>query len=584
MKLFKILCFALILVVQHSCKDLFDRKPLDKIASSDVWNNSQLIDANLAQLYAETPLFYQENTQYSNEPSVWGSELFSDNNGAHTSWMTGVIDQTGGQIEFWAYTQIRDLNTFIQNVPNSPMDAKIKVIRVAEARFLRAFDYFEMVKRYGGVPIITVPQLISSPADELIVPRNSEKEVYDFIAKECDEISVVLPEVASEFGRVTKYVAMALKSRAMLYAGSVATFGKQQLNGLLGFPVSDAPAYWQKSYDASKAIVSSAKFGLFNKYPNEKAKNYQYIWLDERHSETIFSKVFNGKNVVGHSWDYYHYPAGFEMGWGGQVSLYVETVESYDKTDGSSGKWDYNAIQSNLISFDNLFKDKDPRFFGSALYTEAIFKTGKIYCQNGTYMNGISGPLTISNTVVGQYNGANWFARSNQYAKNYVSGTGFPILKFVDITKTTQPQVGESTTDYIIFRYGETLLNLAEAAFELGKADEALLNTNLVRARAGMPALTSIDRDKIRAERRIELAFEGHRFWDLRRWRIAVAELSKVMHKLKINFDWNTKMYQVIIEKADIVTRSFVDKQYYLPITFSRISNNPKLAPENPGY
>lgn len=581
MKKYKIyICFLFILTLM-SCKKFLDQSPLDKISSASVFTDVNLINANLADLYATTPFMMNENSNLVMMLAWMGGESYTVN--APPTWIQGLLNSTGGHLEYWSYSHIRNINYFIQNVSTAPIDTAVRSSRVAEARFLRAWDYFEMVKRYGGVPIITVPQSIDQPVDSMQVPRNSEKQVYDFIASECDAIAAALPEVSTQYGRITKYTALALKSRAMLYAGSIAQFGTQQLNGLLGFAASDAAIYYQKAFNASKAIVSSGKFSLYNKYPSDKSKNYQYIWLEEKNSETIFSKVYNGLGVVGHSFDYYSYPAGFELAWGGDTQGYLETFEAYDKLDGTSGAWDPVAIQSGLHTTAELFGNRDPRMFATLLHAEAPFKTGIVYTHNGTYPNGTSSTLNISSTVLGQWNGANWQARPTSWAKNVNAGTGFPLKKFIDETKV-QPIVGGSTTDYIVYRYAETLLNLAEAAFELGNTTEALANVNLVRTRAGMPTYTSITRDQIRHERQVELMFEGHRFWDLRRWRIADVELSKVKHKAVLNFDWASKTYQVKIQNVDPVTRAFGAKQYYLPITVNRIANSPKLAPENPGY
>jgi len=312
---------------------------------------------------------------------------------------------------------------------------------------------------------------------------------------------------------------------------------------------------------------------------SDKALNYQYIFLDERNIETIFSKVYNGKDKVGHSFDYYNFPPGFEKYWGGSTGAYLETVESYEYKDGSSGKLDYDSLENDLIDFDNLFENKDPRFFASVLYPGTNFKNGKIYCHGGTYYNGT---LITENTLIGDYEGHPWYAIGP--SKNRMYGYGFPIRKFVNELKE-QDLRGESETDYIVFRYAEILLNIAEAAYELGKTEEAIDFLNEIRERAGIAPLTSINRDKIRKERKIELMFEGHRFWDLRRWRIAVDELSKEKHCIRMNFDWNTKKYTDIqVQAADQTTRDFETKHYYFPITVSRISNNPNLAPENPGY
>ena len=568
---------TLFIYLQYGCDSIFDRESLDKITSDEVWANEDLIVSNLADLYASTPFYYAENDIKITQPAYMGAEAYV--HGASSSWIQGTLDESGGVWEFWAYDEIRDINTFIENVGDASLDEETRELRLAEARFLRAFDYFEMVKRYGGVPIITVPQSLNDSDEELYVSRNTEKEVYDFIATECDEIAEILPEVADEYGRATKYAALTLKSRAMLYAASIANYGAQQLNGLLGFPASEASTYWQESYDASKLIVNSGSFALYNGQI-DKAANYQYIFLDEKNSETIFSKVYNGKDEVGHSFDYYNFPGGFQNTWGGTTSVYFETVEAYEYTDGRDGELDVDSLENNMISVDELFNNKDPRFFASVLYPGASFQDGKVYCHGGTYVDEV---LNTGTTIIGEYNGDNWYARCTAYDKNYQNSTGFPIRKLVNETEE-QALEEESNTDYIVFRYGEVLLNLAEAAFELGKTDEALEYINEIRERAGIASLKSISRDKIRHERTVELAFEGHRFWDLRRWRIAVDELSKEMHGMYVLFDWNTKLYKVRIENADVVTRGFQEKHYYFPITTSRISNNPNLAPENPGY
>ncbi|PXX21838.1 RagB/SusD family nutrient uptake outer membrane protein [Arenibacter sp. ARW7G5Y1] len=557
------------------CSDIFERQPLDKISSAAVWEDLQLIDANLADLYVSTPFRYSENSSRMTQPSYMGAEAYVHN--AADSWIDGSLNETGGVWEYWAYDQIRRINTFIQNVSQSPIDEDIRERRLAEARFLRAYAFFEMVKRYGGVPIITEAQSVNDPEEELFVSRNSEKEVYDFIAQECDAVATSLHNVSDEFGRVTEFTALALKSRAMLYAASIATFGNQQLDGLLGFPSSEATSYWQKSYDASKEIINSGNFSLYNGKP-DKAQNFQHLFLDEQNTEIIFAKVYHGRDKVGHSYDFYNYPAGFENYWGAATSVYLETIESFEYSDGSSGKLNYEDLQSGLVDFDNLFENKDPRFFASILFPEAPFKDSRVRTHGGTFYNG---EYIIAPTLIGDYNGLPWYGQSIAFAK---AGTHFPVKKMINELED-QALEGESHTDFIVYRYGEILLNLAEAAFEIGKTDEALEYINQVRARAGIASLTDLDRNKIRQERRVELAFEEHRFWDLRRWRIAVEELSKEMHKLSsLDFDWDTKSYKVTIGPVDPIIRNFKEAYYYFPIGITRISNNPNLAPENPGY
>jgi hypothetical protein len=143
-----------------------------------------------------------------------------------------------------------------------------------------------------------------------------------------------------------------------------------------------------------------------------------------------------------------------------------------------------------------------------------------------------------------------------------------------------------SSTNWIVFRYGEVLLNYAEAAFNLGKTGDALDAVNQIRARAGIAPLTALTRDQIRHERKVELAFEGHRYWDVRRWRIAVDVLSKNNSALRYVLDYTTRKFKLmVIDNTDgtVTPPAFYPQNYYLPITLARTANNPNLV-ENPGY
>ena len=259
-----------------SCYDVLDKEPLDQYTDAVVWNDPTLIDAFLVTQYMYTPVMVNDATTmftswsgspmnrddrrgstnyfFGNSEQVFGVGLTMDvsdeakyNTGswADISWYKLYgIPEDGGMLEWWdnAYYTIRNLNELIARVPNSPIDAETAKVRIAEARFLRAYCYFAMVKRYGGVPLLTeAPQLDSS--EELLYPkRNSEKELYDFILDETMSISEDLANV-TEVGRANKWAALSLYCRAALYAGSIAQYGKVQLDGLLGIPSSEANSY-----------------------------------------------------------------------------------------------------------------------------------------------------------------------------------------------------------------------------------------------------------------------------------------------------------------------------------------------------
>src|SRR5690606_27836179 len=146
-----------------------------------------------------------------------------------------AITISGGVLDWWesSYSAIRTLNEFIKRVPEAPVDENFRKVRTAEARFLRAFSYFSMVKRYGGVPLITEPQDINASYEELYRKRDKEQAIYDFVLAELDAAIPDLPERGeTEYGRPSRYTALALKSRAALYAASIAKYGTVQLDGL----------------------------------------------------------------------------------------------------------------------------------------------------------------------------------------------------------------------------------------------------------------------------------------------------------------------------------------------------------------
>lgn len=584
-------------------EDLLDKQPLDTVSDNTLWNDAALASAYLTQCYAEMAVFVNESPGYN---VGWNGDWYNSEqlvgpffinqiaDEAMPAWGYGIKDAMlnykagglkidGGLLEWWEtpYATIRKLNEFIEKVPNSPIDESTRKVRIAEARFLRAYDYFSMVKRYGGVPLITVAQKTDDPTETLYPARDTEQKVYDFVISEVDDIVADLPEVADDYGRATKYAALALKSRAALYAGSIAEFGIVQLDGLLGIPSSLASSYYQKSYDASKAIASSGIFSLYNADAN-KVTNFKNIFLVKGNSETILAKQHNSANAMssgGNSWSYDFLQCPKPHSWnnGNMDGPYLEMAEEFELIDGESGKLDRTSLAGKLWSTDELWGNKDPRFFAT-IYTQNTPWKG----SNVDFHNGIILPDgTIQKD--GTYNG---IAALGAQEQNKDFFTGFGVMKYLDETADNSNWISNASTDYLVFRYGETLLNLAEAAFELGNDSEALDAINQIRTRAGIATISVVDRDKIRHERKVELAFEGHRYWDLRRWRTAVTELSVSRSGIRYTLDFATLKYKVeVIPNIDgaIATPKFYDYNYYFPITLSRTGNNKNLV-ENPGY
>lgn len=579
-----ILFFLLVLLLAQSCqKKLLDKEPLDIISDAVVWNDPALTGAYLTNLYGRTtPLagLYASNWNAYDNGNVYFSIVASGEGCCNLPWDKtligqGLLNGSGGEMEYFDYAVIRDINIFITNLKKGNNTEELKTQYNAQARFLRAFVYFEMVKRYGGVPIILTPQSIDADSATLFVTRNKEQEVYDLIAKECDTISTVLPETDVP-GRATKYGALALKSRAMLYAASIAKYGTVQLNGLVGIPAADADKYWQASLDASKEIIDNGPFALFNKYP-DKAFNYQMIFLEKDNSEVIFAKKFFDINY-GHSWDDFENPNCNYTYWGCSYSPCMQMVDMYDNLDGSDGKIDWPNLKGYLKP---VILKKDPRCEASIMYngTAWIGNRDTVALWKGLYTETGEKLLTEYDT----YNGRDVVGLDETTFQR--PSTGFLLKKFLDPTHKF-PITNSSYQDWLTFRYAEILLNYAEASFELdGPTADNLDAINQIRDRAGVAQLSAITLDKIRHERRIELAFEEHTFYDLRRWRIAEAELNTNRLSAFAYWHFNTtpNRYEYEVSNAEDFNRVFKPAYYYLPIGETRRNNNPNLA-ENPGY
>ncbi len=580
-----------------SCnKEVLDKKPLDMISDALVWGDEILIDAYLTDNWEKSYILVNEvpNRATSGQQAgkgwfncTWPTRLSKEafiawgrNN--PIPWETGRLDIAGGPFDWWddAYRIIRNLNFLLDRLPTGDVSESFKKSRIAEARFLRAYHYFSLVKRYGGIPVIDKLQNIDDPEEELFRARDKEEDVYNFIISEIDAILPDLPQAKAtvRYGKPTKFTALALKSRAALYAGSIAQFGTVQLNGVVGINAGRANHFYQEAYNASKAIIESNQFALFER-DADKTMNFRNLFMVKNNEEVLLAVIHDGVNWQqggnGWGWDHIEGPI-IPGGRGNSNSPYLEMVEAFEYVDGRPGTLDRQAIQQGLWTYEELWTGKDPRFFAS------IYTVGTPW--KGLILQGHHGIIRADGTQqnTGSYQGI--MAIGENIRGN--TGTGFGVLKLVDESHDPTPGWAFSKTDWIVFRYAEILLNYAEAAFELNRTGDALDAVNQIRRRAGIAELTSITRDRIRHERKVELMFEGHRYWDLRRWRTATTELSINQSGLRYILDYNTGKYKIVVmENRDgtVNTPLFLEQHYYLPITLRRTSNNPNLV-ENPGY
>lgn len=562
----KIIILIIFALGFNACEDLLDIKPTNIISDVAVKNDPVLIQALYNNIHSSVrwhtggiDIFMLALTSFGGEATLEGNY----------SPPGEVIDERGapGILDYWPYDNIRSANELIVLIKNGNFEESFKKRLIAETRFLRAFMYFELVKRYGGVPLIIEPQNIDDPEEVLYVPRNSEKEIYDFISVEMDAISVELPGnlPSSEYGRISRWAALALKSRAMLYAGSIAKYGTRQMDGLLGFSASEANSYFQKSYDASMQIINDGPHPLYRAKPDKKT-NYTEIFTNDQNSELILAELYDYNRQKVHSLNTFLAPHPFQGGWGSGTRVFWEFAYIYEDIDGSRNTLDISLFDGKtLLDINELFGNKDPRFKASVFYPESPWQTGVVHFHAST---------------VGSDPASSWPPTAP--SRNH--GNGLQIRKRLKESEIA-PVALRDGSDFIVFRTGEMYLNAAEAAFQLQKTDQALLLINEIRNRAGMSPKTILSIQDIQNERAVELAYEEHRYWDLRRWRIAVEVLhGKSFRRIEWVYNYPAKKYTATLKPGEVgVNRVFLERHYYLPISQWRRADNPKLV-ENPGY
>lgn len=589
-------CLLLALAISSCNKDFLDRKAQNIIADDAAYGSLSGIQALTATLYNNLPTEDFDYTCEGNQ-AAFPSQA-TDEAVRSYSWGATLDPILGDEMfPWWQYNHVRTVNDFIEKIgTTTSISSELKNRFLAEARFIRAFYYFALVKRYGGVPLITkVQQFNGNNLEELKVPRNKEQEIYEFIGTELDAITDQLPETysADERYRATRYAAYALKCRAMLYAASIAKYGAVQLNGIVGIS-GNAEGYWQKAFDAAALIINSGKFQLYNGY-TDKATNFQQLFLTagdlEKNKEIIFVKTYLSPDLA-HGFDFFNAPQSFKIDYGCATNPTLELAEEFEYTDGSKGTLKVNDASGAPIVYSNpadLFKNKDPRFVASILHPFAAWQNGILEIRRGVIDNGVK--YTAANLTDTYGSGANSIPRVGKDGP-MISGdptkTGFYIKKFMDPVNRLND--GRSTTPWTIFRFGEVLLNYAEAAIELGKTAEALNAINQIRDRAGIKQLTSITRDQVRHERKVELAFENHRWWDMCRWRVATDVLNNTQfHSLYPWLMWENGQspanmkYTFEIVPTPKNTRTFLSRMYYQKIPNGEIDKNSRLV-QNPGF
>lgn len=535
-----VLAFAFLTGLTACEKDFLDRKPLDTYSELDVWTDINLVETYVNSKYRAFPHVYNWDVASGSGLSAAADEGYSKFNYESVyRWNDGTITPDNLSMDKWSvnYGYIRDCNTFFEKIGGVSGDENLKKRLTGEMKMIRAWCYFDLISRYGGVPIITKAYSLADTA--YMVKRNSYTECVNFIITELDEAVNLLPENYNdaELGRVTKGAALALKSRTLLYAAS-------SLNN----PTNDK-AKWQAASDAAKAVIDLAAQGVYRLY---QGNDYRQIFLQKFNPEIIFSYGMNGTNWES-ALDTFIFPNGYH-GW----SVYAPSQNLVDAFQMANGR----SITEPASGYNPAkpYENRDPRFYATILYNGAEFKGRKAeYFEGG--MDSPQSPVE------------DWNA----------SLTGYNWRKYAD--ETNDLNTTGSSQNWIIFRLAESYLNYAEAQFELGNESTALQYLNLIRSRNSvqMPAVTATGtalREAIQLEREIEFCFEGHRFFDVRRWKIAMQTENKPLRAVNIvkNTDGSFSYTYYTLQP-----RKFLEANYLFPIPqYERERNN--LLDQNPLY
>ena len=546
----KILSITIItcLLAMAGCKkdsEFLDIPPIQILPNDIAFSDPALVLSILGDLY-------NRQLDFSSLDNGWRSfadfsESFPSENGSYflvqrNGWGYGEWGVNWGE----SYTYIRELNLFLERIATSTgLTAAEKTRFTAEGKFLRAFQYFEMVKRMGGVPLITT-SLQYDPAKgdaaSLQMPRAKESEVYDFVISEAEAIKNQLPTDVSQKSRATKAAALAMESRAALYAGSIAKYGANTPQvalpgGEVGIAANMATAYFTKALTAAQEIITGTAGGykLYNVLP-DKSDNFAGLFLDKSgvNEESILVEDFKAVGAGrthGFTTNDQPFSISDEGGDAGRLNPSLNLVQSFEKLDNTFAPLPTRDASGNQIFYSNqqdIFAGRDARLAGTVFLHNAIFKGKRIDIWAGYQL--ANGSIFTSDeagqlkSLPGTTTPIQVVGKDGPVNIEFRAQSGFYIRKWIDPTVGSGRRGRGSDVAFIRYRYAEVLLNAAEAAFELGQAPLAVGYINQVRARAGLIiplTAAQLNFDRIVNERRVELAFEGHVLFDKKRWRIA---------------------------------------------------------------
>ncbi len=600
-----------VILVTSCNKDFLNTQPLDKAAAASTWSDASLSEMFITDLYngIQEGYLQQNSLDDQTDNCLFNFGRQAINESAISPSSTG--DVLGTMRWDNMYSRIRAANLSIENLGTAKIDAAVVTRLKGEAYFMRAYYYQQLLRYYGGVPLIKSTYTLS--ATDFSKARNTYAECVTSIVGDLDSAALLLNGKSMPAGRANKAAALALKSRVLTYAASdlhdkAKASAKSTIVGgfanydLLGYSSGDQASRWAAAKAASKAALDFVSNGykLDLTAPQSAADamaDHTKLGLSRGGAEVeaYFGKYYI--NAATDDWGAWYprnnMPNGYH-GWS-SVEPTQNLVDSYEMMDGTPFDW------SNPTHAAAPYENRDPRFYADVFYDGGTWKPrttdgasidpyGEL--QFGTYETGTAGAgvpyfgIDTRNSNIENWNGTR---------------TGYVIKKFMDPNPAIVDMNQKQEVPTILLRQTEVVFNYIEACLATG--DEATATTwlNKIRFRAGLPATTKTGADLVklyRNERNVEMLVEDQRFFDARRWMIAPETLGqkvrimvitgklkagKTVKTYRYSKDNYTYDYHVQNIETGVENRSWNDKIYFPPIPLDETKKNTKLV-QNPGY
>ena len=579
---------SLLFILLCSCADYLEKTPDEDMTLQEVFESRNYAEKFLTSAYTHMSreCYQADNAGFaggaSDELEITRTYPYCNklNEG---SWNPSTTTFENWKI-YWE--GIRITNIFLENIDKTPMDQEAKDTWIGEAYFLRALYHFYLFRMYGPIPLADQSFDVNNAS---AIERKPVGDCVRFITEDCDRAlntPIPMQATSNQYGRATKAAALALKARTLLYAASPLFNGNtdyanfKNTDGTQLIPTSTDKELWKQAADAALACINQCEGAGYALYrENDPMKSYQNLFLKRWNSEVLFAQNMED-NWLHES---YMNPNGMG-GWSGYC-LTQEMVDSYHMANGERPILGYNGDGTPIINpasgymekgfstkadpngyypdnIYNMYVDREPRFYASVNYNGAMWKGRRIEFWPGGKDGKTTGP---------------------DYTK-----TGYLVRKASDENYDLPTGNGKSLYTWIIFRLGEQYLNYAEAINEYEGPSKAYPYLNTIRNRAGLPDLPkglSQDemREKIRHEKRIEMAFESQRYYDCRRWKISPQTDGSWIHGMNINAGTSIRD-EAFYERITVEKRIFENKHYLWPIPQNEIDKCRPSLIQSPGW